>query len=213
MRPRSPARLAVLWTAALLVACGEKPVGTDSDGGSSSGASASTGPGTTTTAGTETGVVTGGSTTTAGTTGGAGCGACAPDEYCNWPDGACGPPEAGECTPKPDGCGDIYMPVCGCDGAVYPNDCAAATAGIDITSVDKCAPPMGYFLCGTIWCDAQFSYCRRDASDVGGIPDTYSCQELPPGCAPPSCECLAGEPCGDLCEPIEGGFRVTCPGG
>jgi len=34
---------------------------------------------------------------------------------------------------------------------------------------------------------------------------------LPEGCGDaPACECLAAEPCGDVCEAIEGGLQITC---
>jgi hypothetical protein len=43
-------------------------------------------------------------------------------------------------TPRPDGCGDIYAPVCGCDLREYPNACEAPRAGTGVYGTGKCPP-------------------------------------------------------------------------
>lgn len=71
---------------------------------------------------------------------------CATTEYCDYPDGSmCGiGGEAAACTVRPDFCSDVYMPVCGCNGMTYTNDCQAAMAGVDTAYSGECTgPPTG----------------------------------------------------------------------
>ncbi|RPI42318.1 MAG: hypothetical protein EHM59_18130, partial [Betaproteobacteria bacterium] len=58
--------------------------------------------------------------------------ACAADEYCNFPISAqCGAADqTGTCEASPQACDAIFDPVCGCDGQVYGNACAAQQAGV-----------------------------------------------------------------------------------
>ena len=65
------------------------------------------------------------------------CGAaCGESEYCDAPPG-CG--AGGACAARPSVCTDDFMPVCGCDGATYPNACAAHAAGMAVASEGDCA--------------------------------------------------------------------------
>lgn len=213
--------------------CGEKPEETtgasqgSSSGGSTEGVSAGTttgatgttaeptGSGSTGQGGTSTTGATGSTGTTSGaTTGGAGCAMCGADEWCDWATNDCGSdPDGVTCQTKPQGCDLIFAPVCGCDGTTYGNACDAASAGVDVAEAGGCAPPEGYFACGFVFCEAGTQYCNVQLSDIGGFPNSYQCKGLPNGCAPPSCDCLKDELCGELCEAVEGGLKVTCPGG
>jgi hypothetical protein len=71
--------------------------------------------------------------------------ACGPGEYCHFPDEkGCYPGAIGTCEKTPEGCTDIYSPVCSCDGHSYPNPCEAARAGASIAFKGECpAPPTG----------------------------------------------------------------------
>ena len=141
---------------------------------------------------------------------------CKKSDYCRI-DGACKVTGAklGRCEPRPRGCDLLYAPVCVCDGTVADNECAGQAGGQDLNAANGCTPPADYFSCGTMFCLLASQYCRHEVSDVGGVPDGFSCHSLPGGCGgAPSCSCVAGEPCGDICAgDAQAGLTLTCPGG
>lgn len=81
---------------------------------------------------------------TSGGTEGATCGGlggiqCADDEYCDYPKNDCGIADAaGTCKRRPEACPDIFKPTCACDGKVYPNECDAASHGVDVSANSSC---------------------------------------------------------------------------
>ncbi len=123
--------------------------------------------------------------------------------------------EDGACGPRPGGCDDFYDPKCGCDGEVYGNECEAHAAGVDVDENGMCDAPDGDFSCGPGFCQLGTSYCLLQVSDVGGVPNTWTCEALPNGCGgTATCECLDEVVCGEMCnETPGGGAVVTCPGG
>jgi hypothetical protein len=110
----------------------------------------------------------------------------------------------------------LYDPVCTCTGTIAANDCVGYSEGTDVNAKEgACAPPTGSFACGNLFCEIGFQYCRRDLSDVAGLPDEYSCKAVPASCGKtPMCSCLANEPCGQSCESSGlAQLTLTCPGG
>jgi hypothetical protein len=72
-------------------------------------------------------------------------------------------------------------------------------------------PPAGLctpFECGSSQCNAVTAYCQHTVSDVGGVPDAYTCVDYPADCT--SCDCLGGNECAGV---VGTGITVTYYGG
>lgn len=148
-----------------------------------------------------------------GTACGTGHVACAATEYCDYADNDCGAVDTGTCKPRPDVCPAVVgAPVCGCDGAVYASSCTAFHGGTDLDAKGGCTAAPGHFRCGYDQCETASEYCRHTPGSGGGA-DTYACAAVPLACAgAPSCSCLRGESCGDMCtgDPATG-LTLMCP--
>jgi hypothetical protein len=138
---------------------------------------------------------------------------CAADEFCDYEYDTCGANDiTGLCAKRPMVCSD-GPPVCFCDGTTSDLPCAGLN-GFDIDGSGNCPDQPGTFPCGQYLCTEGIEYCQRSVSDVGGIPDSWSCRPVPSGCPMTAdCACLTNEPCGTLCAVDNGGATVTCPGG
>jgi len=160
-----------------------------------------------------------------------------------------GCPSGTECLPVGGSCGGVECrdpdadacvdrPVCGCDGTVYPSNCAARDAGVGAQGVvaigfaTLCTtPPSGYFDCLGIFCDRATEYCdfhRHYGSSTFPVPceagESWSaaeCHPLPPACDPnANCGCLTGEPfdpgmtmsCSPSCLDVDGVMRACQSG-
>ncbi len=65
---------------------------------------------------------------------------CGPGEFCKFPDGTCDIADRqGVCRPIPTACPDVWIPVCGCDGVTYGNECEADAASMSVNYPGVCA--------------------------------------------------------------------------
>ena len=64
---------------------------------------------------------------------------CSKNEFCQRPTGICAFPDIeGTCVRVPHACPMVELPVCGCDGKTYGNDCMRERAKVSKAHDGKC---------------------------------------------------------------------------
>lgn len=117
------------------------------------------------------------------------------------------------CTERPVECTGGGDSVCGCDGKVYPSECDAHLAGVDIGASGDCEPPGGYFACGPRFC-AVGDYCETFPFE--GATVTSACKPIPARCegppATPPCLCAQNDSgcSGECSTDADGNVLVVC---
>jgi hypothetical protein len=145
---------------------------------------------------------------------------CSDTQFCKYPEGYCGsgvravpaqgdiaiPVDPGVCTDFPEACGEIYSPVCGCNGATYDSPCLADAAGVSIVSTGPCPVScfdsagcqMGEYcmyatgLCGAGPYPPVAALAPAGAAAPLLVAPTGTCQPVPEGCTDdytPVCGC------------------------
>ena len=134
---------------------------------------------------------------------------CGTNQFCECPPGSCSKIR-GTCVAKPPVCPDYVVPVCGCDGTTFSNDCVRRVAGACKADEGACGPGCQ----SDADCHDQ-NACTVDRCVSGACEHDCICVEPASGafCCGPGPLCVTTTTtlpgaCGSVVDPTCGG---TCP--
>lgn len=136
---------------------------------------------------------------------------CDDGEYCDLGIGHCCCDFQGICRPIPQGCPDVWDPVCGCDGITYGNACEAAAAGQSIDHLGPCEQLCDGF--AGIPCE-KGEFCLHPIGSCQVSDEQGVCVEVPEACPEiyqPVCGC-DGQTYDNLCFAIQAGAQIDHEG-
>lgn len=133
-------------------------------------------------------------------------GECSDGEWCARHAGMCD--GVGTCLPRPQECGKVAEPVCGCDGQQYGNPCLAGLAGVVIAAEQACCVPAKCtagepFAPEGSTCPTECPCKTNEDCDGGEVCARESCKVDVGECVP------SPEPCPNLVEPVCGCGKAT----
>jgi hypothetical protein len=140
----------------------------------------------------------GGSGGTGGTGGSTGktCGGfagllCAAGEFCETPAGSCNEPEgSGTCVVNTGTACPMYiMPVCGCNGRTYNNDCLRRAAGVSKQSDGACVTDAGQDVGLSADASSPAEQCTATGGQVTSTLCCSSATDFPNFCLVGACGC------------------------
>jgi hypothetical protein len=143
---------------------------------------------------------------------------CAKEEFCEFEaclDDTLAALRIGECVSVPNGCPEIFDPVCGCDGVTYDNDCFRQEARVSKAHDGRCdEPPPRCGGIGGFECPSPGQVCIFEPGTCHIVDNMGECVERPDACIEiwdPVCGC-DGQTYSNECHAVMAGVSIDHEG-